>query len=62
MIRKHFQPSFYPQADVLMFDEADFSAPYSLPGPMMDSQGNMFVPLLQGYTVGVSVNVEYVLV
>ncbi|XP_037775749.1 uncharacterized protein LOC119572883 [Penaeus monodon] len=40
------------KADVLMFDEADFSAPYSLPGPMMDSQGNMFVPLLQGYTVG----------
>ncbi|XP_047473587.1 uncharacterized protein LOC125028228 [Penaeus chinensis] len=40
------------KADVLMFDEADFSAPYPLPGPMIDSQGNMFVPLLKGYTVG----------
>ncbi|ROT72426.1 uncharacterized protein [Penaeus vannamei] len=40
------------KADVLMFDEADFSAPYPLPGPMMDSQGKMFVPVLQGYSLG----------
>ncbi|XP_042886698.1 uncharacterized protein LOC122262668 [Penaeus japonicus] len=40
------------EAEVLMFDEADFSAPYPLPGPVMDSQGNTFVPLLQGYSVG----------